>query len=212
MRWIILGLVFLCPLAIYLLVLGLINRRRNPLVVSGPWDFVGVLFGASGVLLSAGPFMLDQMNDRWLTEMVIHGNKRASDTLIGLWIMYYGVVASGAVLMLVLRRRVTSIYNVEPEMVEEALTFVLTDLGLEGTRAAIHVDSFASMCHVTLVWPSDLVRRRPVIEELLSKFLDQYQTVDNSAGIWLLTISSSMFLLIVFTATIILIEAMKGRL
>ena len=42
-------------LAIYLLILGAINRRQHPLMVYGPWDFAGVLFAASGFLLFGGP-------------------------------------------------------------------------------------------------------------------------------------------------------------
>ena len=56
---------FLFPLTIYLFVLGLINRRRGPLLVSGPWDFAGVLFAASGFLLVVGPSILAGMGDRW---------------------------------------------------------------------------------------------------------------------------------------------------
>ena len=45
-------LAFLSPLAIYLLIIGAINRRRRPLLVSGPWDFAGLLFAASLLQLS----------------------------------------------------------------------------------------------------------------------------------------------------------------
>jgi hypothetical protein len=42
------------PLAVYLLVLAWINRGRRALMVSGPWDFAGILFAASGFLLFGG--------------------------------------------------------------------------------------------------------------------------------------------------------------
>ena len=58
-------LAFFFPLAIYLLVLGVINRRRRPLLVSGVWDGVGLLFGVSGFLLFAGPAIFSSLSERW---------------------------------------------------------------------------------------------------------------------------------------------------
>lgn len=53
--------VLILPIAAYLFVLGRINRRPHPLVVSGPWDFAGILFAASGFLLVGGPALLDNL-------------------------------------------------------------------------------------------------------------------------------------------------------
>ena len=52
---------FLFPLAVYCLVLGLINRRRQPLMVSAGWDFAGLLFAASGFLWTPYAFYLDEV-------------------------------------------------------------------------------------------------------------------------------------------------------
>ncbi len=49
---------FLFPLAVYCSVLGLVNRRLQPLMISGVWDFVGVLCATSGFLLFVGPYLL----------------------------------------------------------------------------------------------------------------------------------------------------------
>src|SRR4051812_39089865 len=35
-------LAFLLPLGVYLIVLGALNRRRHPVLVSGTWDFIGL--------------------------------------------------------------------------------------------------------------------------------------------------------------------------
>src|SRR5260370_14843850 len=51
-------LAFVTPLAVYCLVLSVINRRRHPVIVAGSWDFAGVLFAASGFLLLGGRAIL----------------------------------------------------------------------------------------------------------------------------------------------------------
>jgi len=54
----------LFPLAFYFLVLGMINRRTEPLMVSGRWDFVGLLCALSGFLLINGPGLIDRLYSR----------------------------------------------------------------------------------------------------------------------------------------------------
>ncbi len=55
---------FLLPLAAYCLILGLINRRRHPLLVSAAWDFAGLLFAASGFLAFGLPGILNGFTER----------------------------------------------------------------------------------------------------------------------------------------------------
>ena len=55
---------FLFPLAVYCLILGLINRRRHPLMVSAAWDFAGLLFAASGFLAFGLPGILNGFTER----------------------------------------------------------------------------------------------------------------------------------------------------
>src|SRR5262249_19124964 len=127
---------FLFPLTIYLLLLGLVNRRRGPLVVSGPWDFAGVIFAASGFLLVGGPSVRAGVGDRWrmlrmagqLREGHVGGEEWGSWMLV--WGAYFAVVVGGAALLLWRRRNVTSVYNVEPFVLEQLLARVLDGLGL----------------------------------------------------------------------------------
>ncbi len=55
------------PLALYLLLLGWINRRSRPVLIGGAWDFAGVLFALSGFLLVVGPALLGSLDEqsRW---------------------------------------------------------------------------------------------------------------------------------------------------
>src|SRR4051794_311738 len=54
-------LAFLLPVGFYCLVLASINRRGRPLLVSGTWDTVGLLFAVSGFFLITIPMLLSEI-------------------------------------------------------------------------------------------------------------------------------------------------------
>src|SRR5438552_1264056 len=119
---------FLLPLAVYLLALGWINRQPRPILVSGTWDFVGLLFAASGFLLFGGPAVLSALNERWRllwllgeTGGVSDGLDRARDLWVLLAVLYFGAVVAGCAWVFLKRRQLTCIYNVEPAIAETAL-------------------------------------------------------------------------------------------
>jgi len=108
------------PLALYLLVLGGINRRRFPLLVSGAWDFIGVLFGVSGFLLLGGPALLSSLNDRWRLILSLS---------------YFVLVAGGVAYLLWQQRALTSIYNIERDRIEKCLDRICTQLQIAPIRS-----------------------------------------------------------------------------
>jgi hypothetical protein len=129
-------LAFFFPLAIYLLVLGVINRRRWPLLVSGVWDGIGLLFGVSGFLLFAGPAIFSSLNERWRMTWLL-GKDAPNAGAEGVWqfwiflsILYFTLVVGGAALLLWRQRHLTAIYNVEAEQIEEAIGQICQGLGL----------------------------------------------------------------------------------
>ena len=140
-------LAFFLPLAFYVLVLGIINRRPHPLLMSGTWDFAGVLFAASGFLIFGGPFVISTLNDSWRMFFLMgptgsgHGG---GDWLWTLWLLlsllYFVVVFGGALLLLYLQRKQTVIYNIDQETFDLALNEVGARLGL---RAAFGQFVFA---------------------------------------------------------------------
>ena len=133
--------VFFFPLALYSLILGLINRRRNPLVVSGTWDFVGVLFAASGFLIFGGPAILAGFYDKWRQYLLgrpqpMPGVMEVSSYFgVTVMILYFLVVILGAAFMLLLRRHSTVIYNVDPKTFDEVSSQVLDSLGYSWERS-----------------------------------------------------------------------------
>ncbi len=145
---------FLTPLALYLLILGAVNRRRHPLMVSAAWDFAGLLFAASGFLTFGLPAILSGFSEHgratamfgrpgsgsgaWscfadLFEGLSATLFSAGDAVVLL--AYFVVVVAGSVCILWRRRSQTAVYNVHPEVFDEVLAGVLDAAGLSWSRA-----------------------------------------------------------------------------
>jgi hypothetical protein len=120
-------LAFIVPVAIYCFFLALINRSTRPVLVSGTWDFAGVLFAVSGLLLCGGPAILTGLYEQsrlswllgktnWFPERGLHWG-----FWLGLWGLYFVLVLGGAVALLRSRRGCTCIYNVPADRVTELI-------------------------------------------------------------------------------------------
>ena len=134
--------VFLVPLGLYLLLLGHFNRQSRPVFVSGPFDFVGVLFAASGFLLFGGPAILTSLNESWRSFWLLGEAAVGRDSFLAQWrfwvflsVLYFATVVAGSALVLWRRRGLTSIYNVEPAMVESVLEGACQQFGLSPIRS-----------------------------------------------------------------------------
>jgi hypothetical protein len=133
---------FLFPVAVYCSILGMINRRMQPLMVSGAWDFLGLLLATSGFLLFVGPALLSGNFRQTLRELPF----TARDGTIGsaflgiwgawwtTWLLYYLIVVGGAGVMVWLRRGATVIYNIDAHAFETALVQTTHRLGLQVNR------------------------------------------------------------------------------
>jgi hypothetical protein len=130
-------LAFLLPLGIYLLYLGALHRRPRPVLISGTWDLIGLLFAASGFLLFTGPALLNALAERsaglWSDGSADSAPVQRFALLLS--ILYFIGVLLGAALMFQSRRRATEIYNIDSETLETSLTVVCRNLGLQPTRS-----------------------------------------------------------------------------
>jgi hypothetical protein len=132
----------LLPLAVYVFVLAQLNRRRHPVMVSGVWDFAGVLFALSGFLLLGGPFILASFNQDW-RDFWIRSPLRATEGLseewwylrLAIWGFYFLAIAGGSALLLRWRSYVTCVYNVDPEALDQSLAEALDRLQLPWKRS-----------------------------------------------------------------------------
>jgi hypothetical protein len=124
-------LAFLCPLGIYCFFLASINQRSRPLMVSGRWDAVGLLFAMSGFVLITLPTLIAELYARLLGVIV---SLFVFDPWSTLWIAYYLAVLSGGWLMTVWRASTTEIYQVDPALFARILEGTLAALGLAAVR------------------------------------------------------------------------------
>jgi hypothetical protein len=130
-------LALLVPLAVYLIALGFLNRRRTPLLVPGTWDVWGLLFASSGFWLLGGPAILSGLHENW-RQLWLYG--RYSGHLLdqgdneSLWVLlavlYFLAVVAVAAWQLWRARRLTSIYQINPDAIPGALGEVAERLGL----------------------------------------------------------------------------------
>jgi len=132
-------LAMLFPVAVYLAILGWLNRRARGFLISGPWDFCGILFAASGFLMLGGPALLDSFNQSeawrrlWLMGKAGENTPLSERLEIGravLYASYFLLVVSATAYLLWRRRRLTAIYNVDPALLETVLGEVFQRLQL----------------------------------------------------------------------------------
>jgi hypothetical protein len=133
-------LAFLLPLSIYLTILGSINRRRHPVMVSGVTDFIGILFAASGFLLFGGPGILSSLNERWRMFWLLGQRPGASaEGFFQFWVflsvLYFLIVVTGAALVFRTQRHLTAIYNADPGLIQRCLVQVCEQMGLDPARS-----------------------------------------------------------------------------
>ena len=126
---------FLLPVGIYCLMLASINRRVRPTMVGGAWDAAGLLFATSGFLFITAPMLLYAFYQRVVESA-------DGDHIDAVWlrhtalsVVYYLVVISGIVLLLLSRGNKTMIYNVDLELFPKALDRAFARLGLEANRS-----------------------------------------------------------------------------
>lgn len=195
------GLFCLTPLAVYLFWLAVLARREHPTVVSGPWDFTGLVAGLSGFVLFGGGLVLTLLQSNFRYWM--RGNfeafrgawaseKYSWMLLAGLYLLF---VIGGIALTLASRRRSLVVYNVEPAEFEATLAEVFEHLGRPVERRGnqwvggvplFELDRFDGGKTVTLRWVADDRLLFQEVERLLRGAVAGLAPGDNPAGLWLM--------------------------
>lgn len=193
------GTFCLAPLTLYLMWLSRVTKRDHPTPVSGPWDFVGVLFGLSGFIVVGGGLVLFLFQSNFRFWM--RGNAEAfraawvqEKVTWTLFVLIYLLVVVGcAVVALLNRRRTLVVYNVEPDAFETVLTDVLTQLNHPPERRGrlwvaggplCEVDTFNAGRTVTLRWVSEDVRLFEEVTRQLRAALAAQVTEENPVNRW----------------------------
>jgi hypothetical protein len=137
-----LGLACLFPICIYCLFLAMLHQRRHPTLMSGTWDFVGVLLALSGFLVfGTAVFLLSfQPAGR---DFLLHGGApsdlrrigaQGSHLIVFLWFLFYASLASSFAYMIWHRRAYSVIYNVTPAEMEYVLQRVIENSHMQSMR------------------------------------------------------------------------------
>jgi hypothetical protein len=135
-------LAFFFPVAIYLIVLGLVNRSRHPLPISGIWDGIFLLFGVSGFLLFAGPAVLSGLSERWRLFWLLGKGDAPLAEPRGAWqfwiflsFLYFVLIVGGTAYYLWRQRRFTAIYNADAEQIEHVVSEICEQLEVHPVRS-----------------------------------------------------------------------------
>jgi len=135
-------LAFFFPLAIYLLVLGFLNRHRHPVLISGVSDGMGLIFGVSGFLLFAGPAILSTLSERWRLFWLLGKGDISAAVAEGTWPMwtflaffYFLLIVGGSVWYLWRQRSHTAIYNTNADAIERTVIEICKERGINPMRS-----------------------------------------------------------------------------
>jgi hypothetical protein len=212
-------LAFVFPVAIYLASLASLNRSQHPVMISGRWDFAGVLFATSGFLLLGGPAILTSIYDDWRLAWLFgqgHLLKAVGEDWyfwLAVWGFYFLAVLAWGGHFLYHRGRVTSIYNIDPATFKDLLSEVLKSLDVAakavrrnrlGLRSAtgevsvettLEIDTFFVMNHVSLRWGPGAGVLRGEIEDRLARALELVPAPASHVGAWLSLLATILFFL-----------------
>jgi hypothetical protein len=210
------GFACLFPLAFYCLLLASWNSRPRPMYVSGPADFVGVLLATSGFLIAGGPLILVGLHDAWRGQFlrgsfaaIRHGLNESSGLWLIAWAGYFLLVVGGSTWLLFRRRSVSVVYHIDPTDAEKLLHEVFRRLGVSPTRnRAAYCVEFddgwvllamtvaPAMRHLTLRWSGNSGPARRRVEAEICRVLREINAPESPVSGWLLTVSTSLFALL----------------
>jgi uncharacterized membrane protein len=176
------------PLAVYFLVLGVINLRRRPWLTTGARDTAALGVALCGLVV-VGPLELFLPDEVFQASVVVFGFRPVA------WMLLLAFYSLTVTLIVLQQRPRLTIYNVSPEELRPALSRVvhqldptarwvgnsveMRELGLE-----FHIESFALLRNVSLVSVGERQSfsgwRR--LERALSKELHQADVARNAAG------------------------------
>lgn len=128
-------LVSLFPFAVYLFALAGLNRRERPALVHGIWETLGLLFAFSGFLLYSGPLLFKEYYIRDLLEIPIgEGTAEVFEETYQKWLLLWGAYYVGLLALagglLLGRRNVRGVYNVDPGQFRLVLAQTVEEKGL----------------------------------------------------------------------------------
>jgi hypothetical protein len=180
------------PLGIYLLVLGLINISRRPLVVTGTRETLSLGLALMGLVI-VGPMQLFMPQQAALRfgEFV--------------WLLLLGFYLLCLTMVILLSRPRLIVYNIAPEDLDAALDTAAQRIDADTVRAGkslylplarvhLHIEPFPPLGNVALIATGDeqSVSGWRRLEHSLRQAVQEAAPAGGTQGIWLLAIGSLM--------------------
>lgn len=227
--FLVLLVILLCntPLALYLSWIARLTRRERPTVVSGPWDFVGLVAGLSGYVLFGGGLILSLVDSRFRWYW-LHGNFASLRDTWGqekvTWVLtallYLAGVVGWIALVLAARRRSLVVYNVDPAAFEATVAEVFEQLNRPVERRGnlwvggvplFELDRFPGGRTVTLRWVAEDHLLFQDVERLLREAVRNVPADENPATVWvtLASVVTGLFALICFGLLVFMLLHMR---
>lgn len=190
----------LCPLAVYCLLLGVLNLSKRPILTSGGRDLAALGLAICGLVV-IGPMEL------FLPEpaAVLFGGY--------VWLLLLGLYAMLICLLVLVMRPRLVIYNITSEQLRPILATTVAELDREVRWAGeclvlpqlgvqLHLDAFVGMRNVQLVsaGPNQSFQGWRRLETALTPALRQLKTTRNPYGITLLLFGLLMVAMITHSA------------
>lgn len=127
-------LILFLPVAIYLIWVGGISRQSRPVIVNGSWDFVALVFAASGLILVGIPAVITSLNDTWRRYWLTGEGVIPLASLegsrwfwISIWFFYFVMVVILVSIFIYRRRCFTCFYNIDSNDFNQAINDAIAD-------------------------------------------------------------------------------------
>jgi len=186
------------PVVIYLVLLGVINLARRPLVVSGGRDAAALGLAVSG-LVFVGPISL-----LFPENVAAHFGPAGTRYL---WLMFVGLMVICLIMVLLVLRPRLVIYNISVDQLRPILAEVVERMDAEarwagdclflpGLCVQLHLESFGWMRNVSLVsaGPKQDYQGWSRLEAELSAALRGTEVPWNPSGLMLLSVGNVLVL------------------
>lgn len=207
------GIFCLAPLSLYLLWLAVLNKRSQPTIVGGGWDFAALCGGLSGFVLFGGGLVLSLLQSN--VRYIFRGNLEAVRESWGqehvAWLAvsaaYLLLVVGGGWITLAGRRRSLTVYNVEPDAFETVVGEIFDHLGRpvkrtgnlwSGPDPLFELEPFPAGKAVSLRWVSNDARLFQEVERMLRPAVADLAPPENPAARWLTTSAIGILVVVVF--------------
>lgn len=212
------SVVCLTPFVIYLFRICSLVRRHHPVILSGVWDFAGLLAGLSGFLLFGGALFLSIFHSD--VRFAARGNfKMLQDSWeherIG-WVLtvfvYLLLVVAAMAWGFWQRRRSLVMYNVEPVVLEHTIEELFEQLGRKVERHGnswfsgdplFRIDSSDASQTATLRWLSEDLLLFQEVERHLRHTLPSLSSGENPTTKWLMSVAVLGLVVLLFNSAML---------